>query len=155
MMFTFNKQYFYPAMLLFIIEVFIALFVRDKFIRPYFGDVLVVIMIYCLVKSFFDSPALKVAIGVLVFACCIEFLQYLDIVGKLGLQNSVLANTLIGNYFAWKDLMAYIAGFLVVLLVENSLVKKTGTHHFRGNNNLTGSPVSKATSSKCPAWYFV
>jgi hypothetical protein len=121
---TFNKKYIYPAILLFLIEVLIALFVRDKFIRPYFGDVFVVIMLYCFVKSFFDVPVLKVAIGVLVFACCIEFLQYLNIVGKLGLQNSTLANTLIGNYFAWKDILAYVAGFLVVLLVENFLVKK-------------------------------
>jgi len=124
MMFTFNKKYFYAALLLFLTEVFIALFVRDKFIRPYFGDVLVVIMLYCFVKSFFDVPALKVAIGVLVFACCIEFLQYLNIVGKMGLQHSVIANTIIGNYFAWKDILAYVAGFLVVLLVEIFLVKK-------------------------------
>ena len=124
MMFTFNKKYFYAALLLFLTEVFIALFVRDKFIRPYFGDVLVVIMIYCFVKSFFDLLPLKVAIGVLVFAFIVEFLQYLNIVGKLGLQNSALANTLIGNYFAWKDMMAYVAGFLLVLLIENFRVKK-------------------------------
>jgi hypothetical protein len=121
---TFNKKYIYPAILLFLIEVLIALFVRDKFIRPYFGDVLVVIMLYCFVKSFFDVPVLKVAIGVLVFAFIIELLQYLNIIGKLGLQNSRLANTLIGNYFAWKDILAYVAGFLVVLLVEIFLVKK-------------------------------
>jgi Protein of unknown function (DUF2809) len=124
MRFTFNKKYLFMAILLFFIEVFIALFVRDKFIRPYFGDVLVVILIYCFVKSFFDTPALKVAIGVLVFSFIIEFMQYLDIVERLGLQNSVIANTLVGNYFAWKDMMAYVAGFLVVLLVENFLVKK-------------------------------
>ena len=31
---------------LFIVETLIALFVRDAFIRPYMGDVLVVILIY-------------------------------------------------------------------------------------------------------------
>ena len=32
---------------LFVVETLIALFVRDAFIRPYMGDVLVVILIYC------------------------------------------------------------------------------------------------------------
>ena len=35
MRFTFQKNYFVATVLLFLIEVAIALFVRDKFIRPY------------------------------------------------------------------------------------------------------------------------
>ena len=36
--------------LLFLTEVYIGLYVRDRFIRPYFGDVLVVILLGCLVR---------------------------------------------------------------------------------------------------------
>ena len=41
---------------LFIVETLIALFVRDAFIRPYMGDVLVVILIYCFVRIFITEP---------------------------------------------------------------------------------------------------
>lgn len=41
-MITFNKKYFLIAILVFVIEVMIAIFLHDKFVRPYLGDVLVV-----------------------------------------------------------------------------------------------------------------
>ena len=50
-MLTFRKTYFILSILLFIIEVLIALFAHDEFIRPYVGDLLVVVLLYCLVKS--------------------------------------------------------------------------------------------------------
>lgn len=60
-----NKTYLILTIFLFVIEVLIALFVHDNFIRPYVGDVLVVILIYCFVKSFLDLPEFVLAIGVL------------------------------------------------------------------------------------------
>ena len=36
-MFSFNLKYFLFALVIFISELLIALFVRDKFIRPYLG----------------------------------------------------------------------------------------------------------------------
>jgi hypothetical protein len=67
-MITFNKNYFGLAILIFIIEVLIALFVSDSFVRPYLGDVLVVILIYCFIKSFLRLSVLSLAMGVLVLA---------------------------------------------------------------------------------------
>jgi hypothetical protein len=122
-MLRFNKNYFALTIILFAIEVFIALFVRDKFIRPYFGDVLVVILIYCCIKSFLQIRVLQLAIGVLVFSFLIEFFQYLNIIKHLGLEQSTLARTVIGNSFAWKDIIAYIAGFFIILLVERYSLK--------------------------------
>jgi len=118
---TFNKYYFALAALLFVTEVLIARYVTNNFIRSYFGDVLVVILIYCFVKSFMNLPVLPLAIGVLIFAFASEFLQYLKIVEIFGLQNSALARTVIGTSFAWLDLLAYAAGITVVLVVEHQL----------------------------------
>lgn len=115
---TFNKYYGLLALCLFIIEVLIALYVHDAFVRPYLGDVLVVILIYCFVKTFVDTPVLPTAIAVLVFAYLIEWLQYLQIVNWLGLQQNVIARTVIGTTFQWGDILAYTLGILVVLLVE-------------------------------------
>jgi hypothetical protein len=117
-MITFNKNYFAVATLIFIIEVAIALFARDNFVRPYLGDLLVVVLMYCVIKSFLRLHVLPVAVFVLVFSFTIEFLQYLHIVQKLGLQKSTIARTVIGTLFEWIDLLAYMAGISIVLVVE-------------------------------------
>jgi Protein of unknown function (DUF2809) len=126
-MLAFNKNYFGLAVLIFIIEILIALFVRDGFVRPYLGDVLVVILIYCFVKSFLPLPVFPVAILVMAFSFTIEFLQYIHIVDKLGLRKSTLAKTVIGTSFAWNDILAYVAGIAIILLVEKYRPKKIKT----------------------------
>lgn len=120
-MLKFNKNYFFLTLLLFVVEVCIALFVHDNFIRPYIGDVLVVILIYCFVKSFLKVSVTKAAIFVLLFAFSIETLQYLTIVEKLGLGNNKLAKTVIGTSFSWEDILAYIAGIMTVIVFERFL----------------------------------
>jgi hypothetical protein len=114
----FNKHYFFLFLLLLIVEILIALFVNDRFVRPYIGDLLVVILVYCFIKSFFTSPVMQTAIAVLLFACIIETLQYFNLVQKLGLQHSKTARIIIGSAFEWKDMLAYVAGIGLVLMIE-------------------------------------
>ncbi len=118
---AFNKTYFIISVLIFATEVVIALFVRDKFVRPYLGDVLVVILIYCFVRSFIRLAVFPVALAVLLFSFTIEFLQYAQIVEKLGLGHSKIARTVIGTSFAWGDVAAYVVGIAVVLIAEKYL----------------------------------
>jgi len=118
-MLKFKRKYFISATILFLVEVFIALFVHDNFIRPFFGDVLVVILIYCFIKSFINSQVIITAIAVLLFAYTIEVLQYFNIVKVLGLQNSAVARTVIGTSFAWTDLLAYTLGIGIVILLSH------------------------------------
>ena len=96
-MWHFNKIYFRLTVILFLIEVAIALFIKDRFIRPYLGDVLVVILIYCFVKSLVKISVHKAAVLVLLFAFCIEILQYINIVEKLKLQHNTVAKTVFGT----------------------------------------------------------
>ena len=117
-MLTFNFKYFLFALIFFVVEVLIALFVRDGFIRPYFGDYLVVILIYCAVRTFVNTSPLKVAIGVLVFSYIIEVLQYFNIVDRLGLSDNEIARTVIGYGFEWWDMFAYTLGIATVLIME-------------------------------------
>jgi len=117
-MFRFQKSYFFLFLLLFITEVIIAVFVHDSFIRPYVGDFLVVILIYCFVKAWIDAPVKTTAVAVLLFAYTIEVLQYCSLVKYLGLEHSRLANIIIGNSFAWSDMIAYTLGILLVVLLE-------------------------------------
>lgn len=120
-MLKFNFNYFLIAIFLFIVEVLIAMFAHDQFIRPYFGDFLVVILVYCFVKSFLNTPFFKTAIAVLAFSFTLEVLQYLDIVSRIGLGDSKLARTVIGTSFEWIDLIAYTLGIAFVIYVENRL----------------------------------
>lgn len=117
-MLTLNFRYFLFALVLFVIEVLIALYVHDSFIRPYVGDYLVVMLLYCAVRTFIKASPVKVAFGVLLFSYVLEVLQYFHIVDRLGLTDNKLARTVIGYGFEWIDLLAYTLGIATVLILE-------------------------------------
>lgn len=125
-MFRFSKLYFILTLLLLATEILIALYMHDRIIRPYVGDMLVVILIYCFLKSFLSLPVVPTAVGVLIFSCLVEVLQYLKLVRLLGLEKSVTANILIGNSFEWIDILAYTLGIALVIVFERkSSFRKT------------------------------
>jgi hypothetical protein len=119
----FYLKYFIATVLLFLIEIVIAVYAHDAFIRPYGGDFLVVILIYCMVKSFFNTPVYKTALYVLLFSYLMEGLQYIGIVNILGLAHSRIARIIIGTSFAWTDILMYTLGILLVLLLETAINK--------------------------------
>lgn len=112
----FNRYYFVLTILLFWIEILIALFAHDEIIRPYIGDLLVVILIYCF--AFLNTPVVTTAIAVLLFAYLVETLQFFNIIGLLGLQHSGIARIIIGTSFEWIDILVYTAGITIVLFIE-------------------------------------
>ena len=117
-MFIFRIHYFILTIALFLIEVLIAMYVHDDFIRPYVGDFLVVIFLYCLLRSFLQTPVMRVVVGVLLFSFVVEILQCLHFITLLGLEHSTLARTILGSSFSLTDLVAYTAGALFVVVVE-------------------------------------
>ena len=64
-MFRFSRSYFILSLLLLLIEIFIGAKMHDAIIRPFGGDFLVVIWLYCLVRSFWQWPVLPTALLVL------------------------------------------------------------------------------------------
>lgn len=118
MAFYFNKKYFLFTVMLFAVEFFIALYITDQFVRPFVGDALVVILIYCFIRIFLKTDYRITALGVFIFACFIEICQYFDYVKLLGLENNRVFSVLMGRTFEWGDFAAYFAGFLIVLLCE-------------------------------------
>lgn len=115
---TFNPKYFALTLIIFIVEVCIALFIKDRIIRPFVGDVLVVVLIYCFVRIFLEVSYWKAAFGVFLFACLIETLQYFDYVKLLGLENNRALSVMMGRTFEWSDYAAYFVGFLLIILTE-------------------------------------
>ncbi|MBT1710740.1 DUF2809 domain-containing protein [Fulvivirgaceae bacterium PWU5] len=123
-MFKFNKTYFTLTLLILAIEILIALYIHDTIIRPYIGDVLVVILLYCFIRAFLRTPIPPTAIAVLLFSCLIETLQYFNIVDLLGWGESKVARIVIGSLFSWLDILSYIAGIAILLLAEKYALKK-------------------------------
>jgi hypothetical protein len=117
-MLKFKPLYLFLAVILFAIELLIALFVHDEIIRPHIGDFLVVILIYCFLKAFINTSVRRMAIFVLLFSYAVEILQYFKIVEIVGLQDSKLARIIIGTSFSWLDILSYTLGILCVILLE-------------------------------------
>lgn len=124
MSFYFSPTYLLLTIILFFVELAIALFVKDTVIRPFVGDVLVVVLIYCFLRIFLQIYYWKVALGVLLFACTIEILQYFDYVKLLGLENNRILSVAMGRTFEWTDFVAYFTGFLLIILLEFLLGKR-------------------------------
>lgn len=122
-MLAFNKTYLFLTIILFCVEVFIALFVNDQFIRPFVGDVLVVILIYCFLRIFLNFSYLKIALGVLIFAFVIEILQYFDFVKIIGFEHNRIISVALGRTFSVFDLFAYAVGFVLIIAVERYFSK--------------------------------
>jgi hypothetical protein len=123
-MLQFNRTYFAFTIFLFLLETVIALFVHDNFIRPYFGDFLVVMLLYCFLKSFLNVSVWAAAGLVLLFSFAIEIAQYFNMVEKLGLEHYKIAKVVLGNSFAWMDLLAYVLGILAVISIEKFTLKR-------------------------------
>ncbi|WP_292008755.1 DUF2809 domain-containing protein [Chryseobacterium sp.] len=113
----FRFPYFIATILLFLIEVSIATVFSDIFfIRAYLGDVLVVMLIYTFIKSFFILNETKLIIGIFIFSCLTEWAQYFNIAEKLGYQKGSLMYIVIGNSFSWIDILCYGVGCVLLYL---------------------------------------
>ncbi len=124
-MIKFNKKYFIAAIILFIIEIFIALFIHDRIVRPYIGDMLAVILIFCFIKSFINIRSMYIAISTLVFAYFIELLQYFNLLDYIDLKGNKVAAILLGGSFDWIDLVNYTLGIVIVITFEKMILKLT------------------------------
>ena len=123
----FRKNYLLFAVLLFIVEVLIAVFVRDSIIRPYGGDFLVIGLLYCLCRSFITFSAEKALVLVLLFAFAIETLQLFDISETFDLQEHQWLNVILGSHFEWLDMLIYCLGALTILLIERTRKSSAGS----------------------------
>lgn len=112
-MITINKRYFTAFLIIFIVELAIALFVRDNFIRPYVGDLLVVLLIYCFLRIFM-KPYRFLPLCVFLFAAAVELAQMFNFVDRLGLQDNPVLSIALGSTFDPADLVCYAAGCLLL-----------------------------------------
>jgi len=122
-MLRFHLRYFLLSVLLLGVEIFIGACMHDDIIRPYGGDFLVVILLYCLVRSFLNLPVLLTAVAVLLFSYLVEMSQYFGLADRLGFKVHSLGRILLGDYFSWTDILSYTLGILVVIALERGIGK--------------------------------
>nr|WP_305121840.1 DUF2809 domain-containing protein [Chryseobacterium sp. EO14] len=115
---TFNYTYFLATVFIFLTEVLIATKLKDIFfVRAYLGDVIVVMLIYTFIKTFFRiEDNKKLILSILIFSFLIEFAQYFYIAEKLGFQKGSLMYIVIGNSFSWIDILCYLVGCLLLFI---------------------------------------
>lgn len=107
-------RYAIAFIVLLAIEVLIALFVHDRFIRPYIGDVLVVVVLYVAVRIIIPDRCKLLPLYLFLFAAMVECLQYVNLVQLLGVENNPFLRVLIGSVFDLKDILCYGAGCILL-----------------------------------------
>jgi uncharacterized membrane protein YfcA len=123
-----RSGYIIVFLILFAVEVYIAVYVHDSFIRPYLGDVLVVILIYCALRGVNPNKPSYLSLYVFVFAVAVEVSQYFKLVKLLGLERNRFVSIILGTSFSWLDILCYTAGCLLLLVLDM-------TRNFSANNS--------------------
>ena len=115
-----KKRILYAVATLFLllIEVIIALYVHDDFIRPYVGDVLVVIVIYTFIRIIVPEKCKLIPLFLFIFAAGVELLQLANIVEILGVEDNKFLKILIGSVFDIKDIVCYAVGCVILCMYE-------------------------------------
>lgn len=122
----FNLKYFIATLILFFTEVAIAtVFKEIVWLRSFFGDVLVVILMYTFFRSFYNFNKTKLIIGIFIFACLVEVAQYFHFAEILGFRDNKLMMIVLGNSFSWIDILCYGAGCLLLYFVEVKLFSRS------------------------------
>lgn len=106
-----KKRLLYAAAfaLLFGTETVIALFVHDSFVRPYLGDVLAVVTVYCGARIIFVNRPRFLSVWVTVLAFVAELLQLTDLSERVGGVFAVI----LGSTFDFADLLCYAVGGVI------------------------------------------
>ena len=122
-----NKKRIYNGCIfisLILIEIFIALFVHDDFIRPYIGDVIIVLVIYFFIKIIFIQQIKHLVPIIFIFTIIVEWFQYINILEILGLYHIEFLRILVGTTFSWADIYCYAVGCILILIYERLNFKR-------------------------------
>lgn len=104
------------------VELCIALFVHDDFVRPYIGDVLVTVLLCCLCRIAVPKGVPALPAYVFLFAALVEAAQYIDVVKLLGWEDNAILSTLIGRTFSWADILCYGVGCVAFWAAEKRVI---------------------------------
>lgn len=117
-MMTWKWNYALAAFTLLCVELAIACFVHDGFVRPYLGDTLAVILVYLGLRTITRLKVVPAIAIALAFAVAIELSQIFHLISVLHLSRYPLAHFILGTGFDPKDFPSYAAGGVIVVIIE-------------------------------------
>ena len=112
------------ALIILVTEVLIALYVRDTIIRPYGGDVLVVVFIGCVIRAVLPFKIKYLSVYLFLFSFSVEIGQYFNYAKLLGLDKYEFFRILLGTSFSYIDIVCYAVGCAIFALLDAVLMKK-------------------------------
>ena len=126
-----RKRLIYAAAagVLFALEIFIALYVRDDFIRPYGGDILVTVLLCCLARVVVLNRIPYLPLAVFVFAAAVEFAQALGVAALIP-DGWTVVRVAVGSSFSVWDIVCYAVGCLGFAGAERLILRRK-TEKFR------------------------
>lgn len=106
------------ALVILIIEFIIGIWIHDSIVRPFIGDVLIVVFIYSCLRIFV-KPYGWLPYAVLALAIITEIGQKLKVLSLIGLDHIYILRVIFGATFDWLDLVSYVIGFIFILLIAS------------------------------------
>lgn len=116
--FAWQPGYAVLAVVVFLAEVAIALWVRDCFIRPYLGDVLAVILVYLALRAVTAMRVLPAAFAAFMIGVGVELAQWLTLADHLRLAEDGMARVALGSHFDIHDILCYAVGAAIIVVAE-------------------------------------
>jgi hypothetical protein len=114
----FRPYYAVAAAILLVLEIGIAAFMHDRFIRPYGGDMLAVVLVYAGLRAITPMGVKTATLSALAVAFAIEFGQLFHVLELIGLGHNRIARIVLGGVFDVQDIACYVVGALCVWAVE-------------------------------------
>lgn len=91
------------------------------------GDALWAMMVFCLLRAVFVKRDLRyVAIGALAFSLADEFAQMISWPWLVQVRSTTLGHLILGQGFAWADLIAYTFGIGFAFILARTLIECQG-----------------------------
>jgi len=116
---AFRPIYLALAAAILAVEVAIAKgIIPGVFVRQNLGDVLVIALIYFFIRGVTRLRLSTALIASVTIGFVTEFLQYIHLVDRLGLQKGSVLYIVIGNTFSVMDLLMYLTGGLLAAGVD-------------------------------------
>ena len=117
-----KKRIFFLMLFLFFlcVEILIGAFVHDQFIRPYLGDVLVILLLCCFMRILLPSKPVGLGLYMIVVGVVAELLQLMHLDVLLHLEGTPLG-VILGSTFDIIDIFCYVVGGLLFFIFERML----------------------------------
>ncbi|MBE8167594.1 MAG: DUF2809 domain-containing protein [Shewanella sp.] len=103
------------AMVCFIFYYSISSFMEFGVQQDMLTDVTLVLMMFFLLKSFFQYPIKSLALLSLLLALTNEIAQFIQYLSLIELHQSPLAWAVMGNHYQLVELLAYLLGYLIII----------------------------------------